>query len=82
MNFVPRNLDEVIKQIISVVPESESTLLYDLNNCLSSAEYAPPEMENFWWIEVRGILGMHLGDPKNMANDSWQKQVYNIWMVR
>lgn len=74
-----RKLDEVIDQIMEIIPVSEEHLRAGLEDIKDSYNYAPPENHSLWWIEA----AMTLQDsfPKNDSDfQDWHKKVISIWM--
>lgn len=77
----PRNIVDVIDQMISVIPpEDGSSLITELLSVRESAEYSAPELMHLRWQLGAECLALELGDPTNL-ND-WQQKVVNIWMGR
>ena len=71
-----RDFDQIIGQIIDVVPENEE-LRKQLEHTRYSAAYKPPEcMGEMWAVATRQIAGLIPNDPKDM-ND-WQLKVASI----
>lgn len=82
-----RKLEEVIAQMLLVIPGDQDHLRATLESHRSSALYASPELLQFRWRET----AMELEDtfcekvdgkvlPPKLEPGSWQEKVYNIWM--
>lgn len=77
-----RDLIEVVKAMIEVVPQTEESVLSSLDDFISSVEYAAavPERIAFWWKKVANFLHETFPGPANLKD--WQQSVVNIWMGR
>ena len=77
----PRNIVDVINQVISVIPpEDGSSLITELLSMRESAEFSAPELIYLRWQTGAEWLALELGDPTNL--NEWQQKVFNIWMGR
>ena len=70
-----RNLPDVIRKIINVIPATETSAIAVLKDTQSSAMYAPPELESFWWDMCAERLSDELGEPDEL----WKKEVATIF---
>lgn len=82
-----RKLEEVIDQMLAVIPADEDHLRATLESHRRSAEFASPELlqlrwretalelEDFFCEEIDGEV-----QPPKLEPGSWQEKVFNIWM--
>lgn len=73
-----RDLTDVIDQIITVVPENQTSLIMELKDRKDSCFYTAPEAIVYRWGEVAKILYEELGDPP--FDDDWKGEVLSVWM--
>ncbi len=71
-----RKLENVIDQMLSLIPISEQQLILDLEKVKSSVEFASPEMVGFWWREAADNLVDGIGEE---PTEAWHKNVIKIW---
>lgn len=70
-----RQLPEVLRDLLTVIPASRSDLRGSLSDHLASARYCAPEQVGFWWNEVGRTLNEMVGEPV----EDWQKRVQEIF---
>lgn len=82
-----RSLEKVIDQMMDVIPLTERRLRNSLRAYKGSVLYCPPESMYIWWRRVAVELEEEFCEekdgviqPPKLAKDSWQEQVFNIWM--
>ena len=74
-----RNLDEVIVEMLTEIPESEQDLIIELRDNLSSVVYAAPELISMWWQEVYSTLWGHM--PEH-PTEEWQYKILSIYSTK
>jgi hypothetical protein len=72
-----RNVDKVIKQLLEVIPETETKLISELNEYYSNLWNQAPELLSTapYWVPVAKILGSNIGD----LDDEWKSKVHKIF---
>jgi hypothetical protein len=67
----------VIKQLLEVIPKTESKLISQLNEYYSSLWNKAPELLSTasYWIPVANILVSNIGD----LDEEWKKRVHQIF---
>jgi len=72
-----RNVDKVIKQLLEVIPETETKLISELNGYYSNLWNQAPELLSTarYWVPVAKILGSNIGD----LDDEWKSKVHKIF---
>jgi hypothetical protein len=82
-----RSLERVIDQMLEVIPADETHLIAQLKNSKYSIDYCPPECIGQIWKRCaislqdrfcKEVEGRIL--PPVFIPNSWQEQVFNIWM--
>lgn len=82
-----RKLEEVIDQMLAVIPADEDHLRATLESHRRSAEFSSPELLQLRWRET----ALELEDtfceeidgevqPPKLEPGSWQEKVFKIWM--
>jgi hypothetical protein len=72
-----RLLNQVIEEIVAVVPSEEHYLLAGFRSIQSSFEIAAPEMHRFWWGEAARLLATTFPDAEDWSD--WHRKVADIW---
>jgi hypothetical protein len=72
-----RNVDKVIKQLLEVIPETETKLISELNGYYSNLWNQAPELLSTarYWVPVAKILGSNIRD----LDDEWKSKVHKIF---
>lgn len=73
-----RDLIDVVKAMIEVVPQIEKSVLSSLDDFRSSVEYAAPERIPLLWDRIANFLQVTFPDPTIL--EDWQQSVVDIWM--
>lgn len=74
-----RYLHNVIDQMLAVIPDNYDNLICALKSLRSSAAFAAPEMQPFWWNETYKVLVNYVFG-KDVWNDlDWQEKLRKIW---
>jgi hypothetical protein len=73
----PRSVDKVIKQLLEVIPETETKLISELNEYYSNLWNRAPELllTGPYWAPVGKILGSNIGD----LDEEWKSNVHKIF---
>lgn len=75
----PRNIVDVIEQVISLLPPLEYVALREgLNSVAKSAIYAPPETHSNLWRRASRLLGYYLGNP----DVEWKSKIVELWNAK
>lgn len=74
----PRNLADVITQMLDVIPPNETKLRETLGAVRDSARFAAPEIMPTWWQEGANALT----DTLLGRTDAWVQRVADIWCGR
>lgn len=69
-----RDITAVIRMILSEIPESEKSLVLQLESLLSSAMYSAPELRGERWTQLAGILNNNIPEIK----EDWHKRIETI----
>lgn len=72
-----RDLIDVVKAMIEVVPQIEKSVLSSLDDFRSTVEYAAPEKMPSLWDRIARFLQEVFPDPTNL--EDWQQAVIDIW---
>ena len=72
-----RNCCDVIKEMISKVPEDKTNLLIRLNKNLEKAAYKAPE-ETVQWVEVQDTLIEFMKKP----TEDWEFEVLSVFTTK
>jgi hypothetical protein len=77
MENYPRSVDIVIKQVLEVVPETETNLIKDLTKYYNSLWNQAPESlkDSYCWVPFSNILNYYI----NSEDEEWQKKVIKIF---
>ena len=59
----PRNLSDVLSQILEFVPYDERELRQSIQSIKTSVAYAAPEMMQSWWRQTQIFLQSDVGYP-------------------
>jgi len=77
---VGRPLEEVVRRVLTVIPESETELRQALEKAADDASWKPPEGHAYYWR--RGGLAFHARFGEEPPATGWGKQAFDIWMDR
>lgn len=74
-----RNIVEVVNKMLMHIPETEINqyLISDLERIASSAIYAAPESQRFWWEELSNVVNTSMPTPDKL--NIWQKHMIDIF---
>jgi hypothetical protein len=72
----PRLVNEIIRVVIEIIPESETTLINELKNYKKTLFNQAPESlsGSYCWIPFINILNNHINDIK----EEWQIKIRDI----
>ena len=73
-----RDICEVIDRVLEVVPEEEYEIHLGLIKVKKDVGYRPPELRYLDW--KNGSLTLQEYITEEPLDDTWQKQVSDIWM--
>ncbi len=71
----PRQLTDVIDQMLKVIPPEKDRLIAILKDLHSSADFASPENQLMWWKETMAALNQEIGKP----SAPWELEVQRIF---
>lgn len=54
-----RDINEVIRRIVAVIPDTEADLLAGIERVKRSAVYHAPELRHFDWAALQEVLAAH-----------------------
>ena len=74
-----RNLYDVIRKILEVIPETEIKLIIDLRKVRNSLLYSAPELQHMWWNETYNILCDEVFN-EDFNEDDWHGKVRRIFV--
>ena len=74
-----RNLNNVVKEILTVIPSTEEGFIAELKDRLSSITFSAPELMGMWWDEVYSTL---MGNLPEKPTEEWQFQVLSIFSAK
>ena len=57
-----RNLPDVIDKMLEVIPLENNSLIGGLESIQSSALFAAPEIQSFWWQECASFLNRSISE--------------------
>ena len=71
-----RLVEVVLKQVMKIIPESETNLINELNKFKKTLDYCAPEMRmaSECWVPFIGILNYYI--PK--IEEEWQIKIRDI----
>lgn len=72
-----RNCQEVIKQMLELIPETKTEFIKDLKWNFDDAGYKAPE-ETIQWQRTMQTLEKHMPDPK----ESWEWKVLSVFTTK
>lgn len=73
-----RRIDDVIDQVLELVPEDEKTFRVRLERVQFNAGFVAPEIRGKCWREGQAVMLEHLPHDPSKLND-WQRKVVAIW---
>jgi len=75
-NYVPRSAADVLKQILVIIPETETILLNELNKYKQDLSYKPPELleASDCWTPFIEILNYFIPNK----DGEWQIKIRDI----
>jgi hypothetical protein len=78
-----RNLVDVIKQILEIVPKSEHRLCNQLSDIMESASCAAPEIMPTWWgVAQKAIFENIDVNTEFVFMKLWEQQVISVWSTK
>jgi hypothetical protein len=76
MNKQPRDLCEVIDNILKYVPDSRPGLKVSLRLVQESSKYRAPEIMSWSWREAESVLSKEIPAPA----EEWERRVQDIFL--
>ena len=71
-----RNVDEVAKEILEIVPDLETNLIHELKSFISKTEHISTEMKSsrFFWFRLCDVVGPYVMNNKK----EWHRIVVDM----
>jgi hypothetical protein len=71
-----RSLPEVLSKMTTLIPDDTGHLRNRLESVRTSALYAPPEMQGYWWRAAQTAL---IECEPEAPEEDWWRKVLAIW---
>lgn len=76
----PRILENVINEMISIIPENEKDFRIELGLILGKIRYLAPEVTKPWWHITSKVINKFIPDKLCKQTD-WQFRLWRLWGV-
>lgn len=78
MEKQPRNIIDVINQLLAAIPEDETEVRRKLQSLIDELPLIAPEANQLAWIKLMNICENWMPDPKDPASPPWVAQCQRI----